>query len=180
MGSVGVKTILSLSSTLKNVEDRIRNNDTETAVLIDKDGNVLLDKSNNLKDTVIFTVDETRKMLDNTLTHNHPSGTTFSDADVSMALRTALKEIRAVHKDGVYILTRNFGIYESIPTDYLKFADDFKARLNHYKQFTTDVLYERTQDADRCTKMLNDYRSRWLKNNAWRYGWTYKEVKYER
>jgi hypothetical protein len=46
-------------------------------------------------------------LLGKILTHNHPTGGSFSARDLCLILESGLKEIRAYGTDGVYILHRN-------------------------------------------------------------------------
>ena len=80
---------------LVDVEDKIRNRKTEKAYILDDDGNILLEKVGDEK-SVRFTDREAELFRDATLTHNHPSGTAHSKADVLLAEEYKMKEIRAV------------------------------------------------------------------------------------
>ena len=160
---------------IKEIEDKTRKDSTETASVIDENGSVILEKSEGLGSEVNFTYDELAKMVDKTLTHNHPKGRTFSPEDVSLAFSTCLREVRASHVNGCYSLTRTFNIGDSIPTVYTTFAIDYEKATSDYKANTVDAIFDQTEDADMCNKLIDDFRRKWLKDNAMKYGWVYKE-----
>lgn len=87
-------------SSLQAVEDRIRNGETETAVVVDQSGNVVLEKGGS-SDQVNLTAEEVRAIRGGTLTHNHPTpaGETtvsFSLDDVRLGIRSGAREVRAI------------------------------------------------------------------------------------
>ena len=85
---------------IHSIEDKIRNQNYETAAIIDKDGNVLLNKDGGQRQ-VGFTPLEGKLMKDNTLTHNHPSSSMFSEEDIACFVRNEMQEIRATTREGV-------------------------------------------------------------------------------
>lgn len=189
MGAVGVNSAGSSYSSgeqkmrvaLKSIEDKIRNDSTETAVVYDKDGNELLNKNQGLPDRVDFTTDETKLFADAIFTHNHPSGSTFSSADIQTAISTGLKEIRACYSDGAYVLTRNYDIGDVIPTKYQYLAQDYQYARDEYRANVVDPIWNNSlqteAEAQKCNTMLVDFRNQWLSDHAHEYGWTYKEEK---
>ena len=174
-GSSGMQGKGGGGGNLSDIESKIRDDSVETAALIGPDGTVLFDKSDGLPGAVYFTKEEVSMMKNGILTHNHPSGTTFSPEDVSMAVNSGLKEIRAVHSNGVYSLTRQFDVGGTVPSKYLNFSSHYEKAANDYMRNTVDAIYSKTGDADRCNKMVADFRRQWLKENSASYGWTYKE-----
>lgn len=163
------------SSALFKIENKIKNASVEHAALINEKGEVLFEKSDGKVDAVHFTQEECAMMQDATLTHNHPGGTTFSDPDLVILTKRGLREIRAVHADGVYSLTRNYNIGDAVPSSYLSFAKDYKDAFNSYKYGVVDKIFAKTQDADKCNQLCADYRKWWLKTYSNDYGYTYKE-----
>ena len=83
-----------------SIEDKIRNQNYETAAIVDKDGNVLLNKDGGQRQ-VGFTVLECAMMNGNTLTHNHPSSSIFSSEDISCFVANDLLEMRATTREGI-------------------------------------------------------------------------------
>lgn len=108
MGGRGASSLSSYSNSLRKAENSIRNNETESLIILDKNGKVLINKSDNQRREVRITQEEALRMQNNVLTHNHPGGTTFSYMDLNTAYSTGVSEIRAVHKSGYYSLKRNF------------------------------------------------------------------------
>jgi SPP1 gp7 family putative phage head morphogenesis protein len=99
---------------LEETEARILGNKTESAHLFDGDDGSLIFSRKGTRSEVAFSREDVSKMKDGVLTHNHPRGTSLSFADVNMAIRADLAEIRAVGKaaDGrnfIYSLTRPTG-----------------------------------------------------------------------
>lgn len=91
---------------IHDIEDKIRDQDFESAACVDKDGNVLFFK-NGGQSEVRFTDEEQALCKDNTLTHNHPSSTMFSPQDVSYWLDHDLQEMRVTTREGIsYSLAR--------------------------------------------------------------------------
>jgi hypothetical protein len=80
---------------LTKFENDIRAGATETAGIFDYNGNVIIDKRGG-KNYVQFEPDEVAKMKGNILTHNHPSGSSFSSEDIYMLTSGKINEIRAV------------------------------------------------------------------------------------
>lgn len=175
MGGRGSKSGMGGASNLSRIESRIRSNPVETAALVGPDGNVLFDKSDGIADAVYFTEEETKMMVDGTLTHNHPSGTTFSKEDIDLAVSRGLRSIRAVHTNGSYELKRQYNIGDTIPKKYTRFSKDYNRAVNSYMKNTVDKIWNQTGDADRCNGMVADFRRQWLRDNSASYGWEYKE-----
>lgn len=91
---------------IHDIEDRIRNQDYESAACVDKDGNVLFFKDGE-QSQVAFNPDECSQMAGNVLTHNHPSSSMFSKEDVDCWLANDMQEIRATNRLGItYSLSR--------------------------------------------------------------------------
>ena len=84
----------------------------EEGFAVDSEGRKIWAKPGN-EDTIIVDPDDRIKMMNDgncVLTHNHPvTGGPFSSADVLFAIKTNLKEIRAVGKDFTYSMQRPAG-----------------------------------------------------------------------
>ena len=94
-GSGGGSSTGKVSSSLASVErGEAFSQKSETAHAFDKDGNPILTKGGN-ENTVTFTDDDVNALYGATLTHNHPSGTSFSPSDIAFASTSRLNEIRA-------------------------------------------------------------------------------------
>ena len=124
--------------TVHDIEDKIRNQDFESAACVDKDGNVLFFK-NGEQSQVSFTKEEQALCKDATLTHNHPSSSMFSPEDVDYWLATDLQEIRATNREGItYSLSRG--------KDYTKFQGESFTFL--YKMSRMNAQMDATQELD--------------------------------
>lgn len=109
----------------------------EHAVLYDGDGNRIFQKSGEAHN-VSFTKKEVEKMRGGVLTHNHPGGATFSEADIYMLKESGLTQIRAIGRDGVYILDRpdiwpeELDTYEKIVECYAKIEKELETEMQEW------------------------------------------------
>lgn len=94
------------SSPMADFEARIVRQTYETAGVYDANGNLLFEKDGT-KRHVKFTDEEIAKMAGNVVTHNHPSGSSFSADDIAMLIYSNAKEIRAVGKNFTYSMVSN-------------------------------------------------------------------------
>lgn len=120
---------------IHDIEDKIRNQDAESAALVDKDGNVLFFKDGDVS-SVGFTKEECLMMKDNILTHNHPGSSMFSNEDVDLWVYWGMQGIRATTREGVtYSLERGDGYTKSKGDDFsLNFRFDYiKAKYSAQK-----------------------------------------------
>ncbi|MBO6271036.1 MAG: hypothetical protein J6N19_18050 [Clostridium sp.] len=171
---------------LNAAENGIKHDKVETAILLDKDGNTIFTESQGSVDSVYFTPDQFRKMQDGILTHNHPSGSTFSDADIDLLVRSGLKEIRATSANRTYRLVRLKGTFP----DRASFQPDFSKAYQANKA-VCDAKYQKIESnynsgaisyneyADQCSnlnKELNMMNSKWISTNARRYGYRYEMI----
>ena len=76
-------------------------NHKEKAVIFNKNGEILLEKLGN-EESIVFSQNELQKLKDGYLIHNHPTGSTLSEADINLALYYDLKEIVAFSSKGVF------------------------------------------------------------------------------
>lgn len=93
-------------ASLKDFEDSIRNQSFETAGVYDEDGNLILKKDGD-KNSIYFTEEELMLMRSNkdvVFTHNHPKGYSFSKADIILAYKNNLREMRAVSEGVDHVL----------------------------------------------------------------------------
>lgn len=96
-------------------EIAIAGNKEEHAILYDSNGNRLFKKQGKA-DEIEYSYAETLLMGDGVLTHNHPGGGSFSPDDIDMLRHTGLYELRAIGRDGVYVLRRPSAWPEEINT----------------------------------------------------------------
>lgn len=163
-------------SDLENAEKKISSGDKEVAICLNRrTGTPLFEKTSGLEDKVFFTKQQCILMKDNTLTHNHPDGTTFSFADIQLSFCNALREIRSCSEDKYCSLERMFNIGDKIPPNYYRFALDYQIQKRRYEIDVVDKKYQKTHDLEKCVKMSDNHCRRWLKKNASKYGWRYTE-----
>ncbi len=170
-------------TSLENVEKGIRSNKTESAYVIEADGNVLFKESQGHKSQVAFTAEQVAKMNGANLTHNHPSGTTFSTEDLNLLVHANLASIRATSDKADYELARMDGEFPE--SEY--FAQDYAyAQAKHKNDvdkeyFPIEKLYmeglltkdEFDKECDRLNGKLGEMRDKWLKEKAQKYGFQY-------
>lgn len=92
-------------------ENDIRNQATETAVVVDSDGHVIGTWTSNKPDSVEFGNEDRSAWKDAVLTHNHPGSIPLSTDDARCAVSTNLREIRAVTQDGTFRLARTSDLW---------------------------------------------------------------------
>ncbi|MFT4107734.1 MAG: minor capsid protein [Lacrimispora sp.] len=84
-------------------EASIAGHKSEYGILYDASGNRLFKKHGG-KHEIVYTPEEALLMRGGVLTHNHPEGATFSPDDISVLGDTGLSELRAIGRDGIYVL----------------------------------------------------------------------------
>ncbi len=116
---------------VEGIEAKIRGKAIEHAAIVAKDGTVLLTKTGS-KSAVTFSSQEAALLKDAILTHNHPSGSSFSrfQGDVSFVWSNDGAEIRAVGSWGgqevLYRLRRPSGGWTAVAAT----AIDLKAECD--------------------------------------------------
>ena len=153
-------------------------------VQLDRNGSVIFRKSSGAKNYVQFTPSQLEKMKDRVLTHNHPSGSTFSSEDVILMAAHELKGIRAAGKTKTYQLSKKSNSQGNV------LAADYKVAMSDNKKIT-DAKYRKMQkdfkkgriDYQEYSEMLqtlneelNQLNSDWLKENAKSYGYRYSVI----
>lgn len=81
----------------------------ETAVAVNAETGKRILKKTGTRSAVSFTEKEVEKMRNSMITHNHPSGATFSIEDTVFAHENELAEIRAIALDRTYVLQPPMG-----------------------------------------------------------------------
>ncbi len=99
----GIMPSEAQAKTLKGIESRTRNLKKEQFRVVDREGNVVMQKQGN-RHSVSYTIGEARDNFPGNITiHNHPDGGTFSSADLS-DIGHGATEIRAAAPEGTYIM----------------------------------------------------------------------------
>ncbi|CAK7063075.1 MAG: hypothetical protein ENTB_02870 [Enterocloster aldenensis] len=104
------------------------------------------------------------------LTHNHPSGATFSDADIFMLYTSGLKELRAVGRDGVYVMRR--------PLEWPSELDTMEKIADEYASIMADLEEGMLRDCNEgiityAEDYAIEYQARILNEFAKRHGLQY-------
>lgn len=167
-------------SAIKAAENKIYKDRVETAILVDNKGNTIFTHSTNETNCVLFTPEQIAKMKGGSLTHNHPSNSTFSGADISLLTHQELKSIRATGEKRTYQLTEIKGNFPR-----KEFAKAFTEAYNKNKKKTdkeyrkikknyqyTDLARFRNESKNLQEK-LNSMNHEWLKANSKKYGYRY-------
>lgn len=98
---------------IQKVEVKIKNQNFESAAIIDDDGNQLLFKDGQASQ-VGFSRLECMMMANNTMIHNHPRCNMFSHEDLECMVGNQIYETRVVNRDGtVYSMKRAAGGYST-------------------------------------------------------------------
>jgi len=135
------------TSHMTKAESKIRDRKTERAVIFDDSGNEIFAKSGTRK-SVGFTTAESFKFANNnsTLTHNHPSGGSFSLDDIMLASTHNLREVRAVGRTADYSAMKTVDgwpkpsdITKSYNTAYGKTKNKFDRLIKDNKIHWTDA-----------------------------------------
>lgn len=167
--------------TIHSVEDKIRNQNFESAAVVDDDGNQLYFKDGQ-RSQVGFTKLECMQMQNSTLTHNHPRCSMFSPEDLNCMAANGLYEIRATNRDGTtYSMKRADGGYSTqkamdfvgaYASEYPKSAayaqNDLDNRGFNKKIWSGEITQaEANREFGRSTAK---YMTDWTKKNAPNYG----------
>ena len=89
--------------TMAKLEKRIVTQDFETVAVYSENGSLLFEKGGN-KNSVIFSDKEVSQMKGAVLTHNHPTGYSFSKDDIITLNTSGLSEIRAIGNEYLYTM----------------------------------------------------------------------------
>lgn len=120
--------------TLKGIETRTRNLKKEQFRVVDRDGNVVMQKQGD-ENSVSYKVGEAREHFPGNVTiHNHPDGGTFSSADLS-DIGYGATEIRAASPEGTYSL-RNMAHgskYSQDQKSWYEMRNDIEAASQTFK-----------------------------------------------
>ncbi|WP_338554786.1 hypothetical protein [Paenibacillus sp. KS-LC4] len=117
-------------STVKYLEDGIRNEPFEHGLFFDKDGNVIGKLISDGEQAKIDLSSYKDIAKDTIFTHNHPSSSRFSIADLETVVYFDMAEIRAVTPNGVtFSISRGTGGWAIHPLDVEKFFKQTQREL---------------------------------------------------
>ncbi len=175
------------ADTLNKIESQIKQQSYESLYIVDKNGEIITQKDGT-KNEVSFTTEEALKWKDSTLTHNHPGGTVFSEADIMTCINYELQEIRAVGSTGItYTFKRTIQAKDKNSREVAQFFIDMetesksawvKAREKVDKYYKMDY-YNNKVDLEFMNRAMSEYYSdimrEWFKKNAPKIGCEYKD-----
>ena len=114
---------------LKADEQSLVGRTKETAIIYDENGKFIFTKRGK-ESSVEFTRKEVKKMKNRIVSHNHPSGASFSISDWLLFKAGNLQELRAIGIDGVY---------------YIRRTEEFLNLLISDEEFKTELIETRNQ-----------------------------------
>lgn len=162
---LGNKKEVVPSMSLSKFESVIANKAKEVAGVFDSEGNLLFQKEGSEFAVTNFTSSEMKKLQGTILTHNHPSGNTFSEKDIETLLQYRLKEMRAVGEKYAYSLAKG-KTFKGLPEDVLfnyreimdkKYIERYEASI---KSDYSDFLHEVMQEFSKKNGLIYSRRSR--------------------
>lgn len=163
---------------VRRSEDTIRNEPVEHLLLLDKNGNVAMRAGDGKRSEVNVTNEMMQAARDAVMTHNHPGGSTFSMEDIQTALVLGLREIRATTaSNGTYTLRRDYELGTPQPMFYRNFANEYQMNARSIHNTLQEKVYSGEITVDEAISRDRNMRREWLRDNAKKYGWTYREEK---
>lgn len=186
-GRGGSSGFIGGNNAIRKIEKSISEERTEIAYIFDDDGTIIFSKSDGKKDYVEFTPSQVEKLKGKILSHNHPSGSTFSVEDINMFEKMSIKEIRATTKSGTFSLSQNDTreedteskkemamIYSEAVRIYKKPLDKkYKEELNLYRE--SKISAEEFQNqCNILNSSVTNFQHEWLSEKASSYGYNYK------
>jgi hypothetical protein len=137
-------------STVKYLEDSIRNEPFEHGLFFDKDGNVISRLVSDGEQAKIDLSSYKQMAKNATFTHNHPNSSRFSIADLETTVHFDMAEIRTVTPNGVtFSLKRGTGGWNINPLDVEKIFKKTQRELSSdpmaqalYKEGNTEAVWD--------------------------------------
>ena len=141
-------------------EKALSTRQSETAVIYDRKGKFLFQKRGS-ENEVIFSRAESSRLRGSIITHNHPSGASFSFADIDLLKRSGAQEVRAATESGVYYMRQPI-IWDSRITndrdmkrEYLKIRNSVRAKYQAlYKEGKINKIERHLLSANEYNKLF--------------------------
>jgi hypothetical protein len=154
-----------LSRSLSTHESSIRGNDYETLIVLDEKGNVLVNKKGGAH-SVEYGADGI-KTTNAIVTHNHPSGGSFSWQDMAGMVYYNQKEMRATGKEFTFSMKRPEKGWGVTPK---KAADKFKRALaNARRAYKQQKTGNAASDRALWISLTHKYNGNAAKSLGWDY-----------
>ena len=118
-------------SELKKDEKSLSWREKETEVIYDSNGKYMFTKRGDER-SVSFTKSEIKKMKNCIVSHNHPSGASFSLADWTVFKRAKLQELRAIGEDKVYYIRvgeKAEQLWNMPDDDFIELYEDIRKKI---------------------------------------------------
>ena len=118
-------------SELKKDEKSLSWREKETAVIYDSNGKYLFTKRGDER-SVSFTKSEIKKLKNCIVSHNHPSGASFSLADWTVFKRAKLQELRAIGEGKVYYIRvgeKAEQLWNMPDDDFIELYEDIRKKI---------------------------------------------------
>lgn len=156
--------------------NKIKNNDYETLVLINKDGDILLVKEGS-GNKVSFDVPKEKNYIS---LHNHPAGSIFSLEDIEEFCENEF-EMHVQAKNGpLYTIQRNFKnknseLLSSFPAEYKKALKEAYEKASDEVMMSEEALKIPYRELEKQVKRkASAMLTKFLKENAEKYGYIFK------
>lgn len=173
----------SVYNSVLRVEQARKGLTREELSIYSKDGKLLLEMQgeDNHVDARQY-----RDLMENAIvTHNHPMNDNFSSGDIDEFVNSNLYELRASTNDKTYIIRKtNAKGNSKIKEDYNKVNSEswnYASQKLQEKAKNNTLGYNPRENPARYNKerqlLKAEYKSKWLKENAKKYGYTYSEKK---
>lgn len=142
---------------LLSYESNIASRQKETAVVYDNDGKILFRKYGS-ESEVSFKISELLKLKGKVVTHNHPSGGSFSVGDINLLRIGKMSELRVATENGSYYLrypekwNKAIDSKQKIQQERNKIISEIKGK---YQQMYLDGEINKTQRFQMCSDEAN-------------------------
>lgn len=185
LNNVHLEDSLTYKNFIEQTESRIVvNTSVEEAVCCTREGKQLFSHT-GISNRVDFSSDQLQQMKDAVLTHNHPSGGTFSTSDVELFAKRNLFRIRATSANVSYQLERkNNADGDGLLSGYKKAQEEIaRAKNRALSELKKDYLKGKITNTDIQEKMTEIYSKsnsdadNWLKENAQNFGYRYSVIR---
>ncbi len=146
--------------TIKNVENTSKGLSYEVGTIIGKDGNILQSVDGGSNEVIVD-----HSLLKNAIfTHNHPSGSCFSNNDIQGFLDGEVYQLRATTDKGkTYVLTRTKDyVVPSLAYNYRKAASFGGEGQDRIQELTDEYLKSGYDLNEAVYYAKSDYREEWL------------------
>jgi hypothetical protein len=163
---------------LASRESQIKNSPTEKASIFDANGKELFRNDEGDANSVSFAPGR-GKLKGNIYTHNHPSGSSFSERDLVVAATYDVKEMRVVTKGVTYSLKSSkyqWGLSGKDKQGAIGVAwnDAKKAATSRLKSYVSGYKGNKQQALDRADRIMSHMV---VKMVAKKFGWEYTKTK---